>query len=181
MTNTIGSEFGDWKRFVVRQRRAFGCIPTGYEMLLRMAGLEGVDLDSFQDDFDLDQDLRPGIAARNNFESVAEAVRSKYPHISFRSRAFPVGDGAAKLAFIEDRIVQRQPILVSIALEGLNKGGGWHIMPVVDATADTLDLFAGIDPEGTLVVWQIPKNKLVLIHDTFRGGKDVAYFESLPG
>jgi hypothetical protein len=28
-------------------------------MLLRMAGVEGVDLDSFQEDFDLDLDLEP--------------------------------------------------------------------------------------------------------------------------
>ena len=84
------SAFPDWKRFAVRQRHAAsGCIPTGYEILLRAAGVEGIDLDSFQDDFDLD--LAPGMPPRNNFESVADAVRAKYPSISFKRIGFKTG------------------------------------------------------------------------------------------
>jgi hypothetical protein len=48
-------ELPGWRNFAVEQRRpATGCIPTGFEMLVRAAGLADVDLSSFQDDFDLD-------------------------------------------------------------------------------------------------------------------------------
>ena len=51
----------DWKRFAVFQRRPLsGCIPTGYETLLRAANIEGIDLDSLQDDFYLDQRIAEG-------------------------------------------------------------------------------------------------------------------------
>lgn len=117
------SAFPDWKRFAVRQRHAAsGCIPTGYEILLRAAGVEGIDLDSFQDDFDLD--LAPGMPPRNNFESVADAVRAKYPSISFKRR---LQDGTEELAFVEARIAQRQPVLVSFSLAAVMPGAhGWH-------------------------------------------------------
>lgn len=142
------SAFPDWIRFAVRQRRAMsGCIPTGYEILLRAAGVEGVDLDSFQDEFDLDQDLAAGMQPRNNFESVAQAVKAKYPHLSFRRIGFKTG--ADKLAFVEARIAQQQPVLVSLSLAGVQLGAlGWHIMPVVDASAKQLTLLHSVLLDG---------------------------------
>lgn len=52
------SVFPNWQNFAVHQRRSrSGCIPTGYEMILRAAAADGVDFAKFQDDFDLDINL----------------------------------------------------------------------------------------------------------------------------
>jgi len=41
------SVFPDWRRFVIPQQRVMtGCIATGYEMILRAAGAQGIDFDS---------------------------------------------------------------------------------------------------------------------------------------
>ena len=49
------SVFPDWEKYAVHQRKPdTGCIPTGYEMLLRAAGIAGIDFQTFQEEFDLD-------------------------------------------------------------------------------------------------------------------------------
>jgi hypothetical protein len=86
------SVFPDWQKFAVPQRRQVtGCIPTGYEMILRAAGAAGIDLAQFQDDFDLDKDLVPPQAPRNNFKSVAAAVAARYPAVVFEVVEFGPG------------------------------------------------------------------------------------------
>jgi hypothetical protein len=81
------SVFPDWRRFAIPQRRGMtGCIPTGYEMILRAAGAQGIDFDTFQDDFDLEKDLPLTAPRINDFGSVAEAVRKKYPSVVFTYR-----------------------------------------------------------------------------------------------
>ena len=168
----------DWKRYVVRQRRPLsGCIPTGYEMLLRAADFEGIDLDSFQDDFDLDQRIAEGVAPRNNFDSVADAVRARYPHLIFKNISFSTG--AEKLAFVEGQIAaKRLPILVSIYMAAIFSGGlGWHIMPLVEASADELTLLHSVLPDGRGAVLRVPKSEFVRIHDQFPGGKEIAWLD----
>ena len=49
--------FPNWQKFAVHQRRqATGCIPTSYEIILRAAGIQGIDFNSFQDDFDIEEE-----------------------------------------------------------------------------------------------------------------------------
>ena len=95
------SLFPDWQRYAVTQRRGMtGCIPTGYEIILRAAGAQGIDFDSFQDDFDLEKDLPPDAPRVNHFGSVANAVKAKYPSVVFSHRSFAKGEGLQKLAFV---------------------------------------------------------------------------------
>ncbi len=78
------SAFPNWEKFAVVQRRPnSGCIPTGYEMLLRAAKTENIDYETFQDDFDLDEDRYRSEHPQNDFESVAKVVNEKYPHVNF--------------------------------------------------------------------------------------------------
>jgi hypothetical protein len=89
------SVFPDWQQFAVHQRREkTGCIPTGYEMILRSAGAQGVDFRSFQDDFDLEKDLADNAPRVNHFGSVAKAVSARSPAIVFAFKSFPKTDGA---------------------------------------------------------------------------------------
>jgi len=171
------SLFPDWEQFAISQRRSqTGCIPTGYEMILRAAAVEGVDFDTFQDDFDLDKNLKPGEQPKNDFNSVADAVRAKYHHVSFQCKSFPAGKGDDKLRFIEGLIGSQQPVLVSIALEPFG-GNGWHIMPVVDATDDKLILLKVMKLDGTKEKCTLSKEEFVCIHNKYDGGKDVAYLD----
>jgi len=167
--------FPDWKKYIVPQRRIqTGCIPTGYEILTRAAGIENIDLSLFQDDFDLDKDkdFNAGDRPENNFISVASAVRDKYPDLIFECVTFETG--AEKVSFIDERIRLHQPVLISLSMAPLN-GVGWHIMPVVDADDETFTLLMVMDHDGKLNLMKIYKQLIVEIHDRFDGGKDVAF------
>lgn len=168
--------FPNWRQYAVHQRRPqTGCIPTGYEMLLRAAQMPGIDIDTFQDDFDLDRNLQPGQQPSNNFESVAAAVRQRYPHVCFIRRQFPQGSGWEKVRFIEDGLRQQRPVLVSLSVVHNNHHQGWHIMPVVDATSDTFVLLHHVDPDGSPVTCDVAKECVAWLHDNLPGGDDVAF------
>ncbi len=173
----MSSVFPDWQKYAVQQRRPrSGCIPTCFEMILRSVHARNVDFATFQDDFDLDQSLPIGKTPRNNYCSLAAAVKRKYPNISFHRIVFKKGKGNEKLKFVEDRLAMQHPILVSIANIPFG-GDGWHIMPVVDATADDLILLVRVETNGALNTRVLRKDEFIRIHDHFDGGDDVAYLE----
>src|SRR6266508_615373 len=144
------SLFPDWKHYAVSQRnRLTGCIPTGYEILLRAAHARGIDFNTFQEDFDVES-KRLG---ENNFKTVAEAIQIRYPQASIEVAVF--SSGAEKLRFLEEQLSQKRPVIVSIAL---GPSGGWHIMPVVDADSDTLRLLWETLPRGQgYMIWEFWK------------------------
>lgn len=161
---TSQTVFPGWEKYAVPQRRVdTGCIPTGYEILLRAAGVEGIDFTKFQEEFDLGM-------ARNNFQNVADAVSKKYPNVKFRTRIFKTGE--EKLRFVEDRLAKGQPILISLAL---SPNGGWHTMPVVDQTDEELFLLYIVAPDGRRDLRAIHKSEFTRRHDEWPGGNDVAF------
>jgi len=167
------SAFPNWQKFAVRQRRqTTGCIPTGYEIILRAAEIPGIDFDCFQEEFDLDKD---GGKPRNNFESVALEIKGKYPFVEFKSEGFPQGQGSVKVAKIEEFMLKKRPLLVSLARKPIWGEGGWHIMLAVDSTQDELHLLQGVDGLGKAHVMRIRKADIAKIHDEFDGGKEIAY------
>ena len=171
------SAFSNWQQYVVKQKRlATGCIPTGYEMILRAAGITHVDFTTFQDEFDLDTDLKPGVQPRNNFESVAQAISARYPDIRFKRLGFGKGEGQKKLEAVERMISHRIPVLISLALAPFG-GRGWHIMPVVDSTTDSLTLLWGVDDSGSPQTETLKKSDFVDIHENFPGGDDIAILD----
>lgn len=172
------SVFPDWKTFAVHQRRhRSGCIPTGYEMILRSVEAKGVDFATFQDDFDLDINLgNSQTQPRNDFGSVAAAVKKKYPWISFEQKSF--GSGAEKIAFIDSVLAFKKPLLISLAMKPFG-GLGWHIMPVVDATTDQYLLLEFVERDGTPKTRWIDKYVMSNVHDQFDGGKEVAFLADL--
>lgn len=168
--------FPNWREFVVTQRHPqTGCISAGYETLLRAAGVSDVDFATFQDDFDLDKDLKAGEPPRNNFNSVSEAVSQKYPHIQFRRIIFPKGEGHKKLEFIENSISRKRLVLISLNMLPITNQSGWHIMPVVDMDDEHLFLVYAVQSNGEIKLLKLPKQEIVRIHEQFDGGDDVAY------
>jgi hypothetical protein len=171
------SVFPDWQKYAVPQKRpGSGCIPTGYEIILRASGVKDVDFSTFQDDFDLDKDRQPHQEYQNNFESVAKAIKSKYPQVKLKKLDFAKGEGALKLKAIEEMISNKKPILISLALTPPGQRG-WHIMPVVDSTDDELTLLYGTLQNGSFQVMNMKKTDLVAIHEQYDGGNDIAFLE----
>lgn len=149
-------------------------------MILRAANWKGVNFETFQDDFDLDKELKPGQQPQNNFDSVAQSIQAKYPGIRFKHVGFQKGEGQKKLAVVEDLIRQRLPVLVSLARVLLSPpygGGGWHIMPVVDASNDALTLLWSVDDNNSPHTITLTKADFVMIHDKCHGGDDIAFLE----
>ena len=120
----------DWPKTVVPQRHESGCIPTGYEWLIRYLKIQGVNLETFQEDFDLGQD--------NSFDSVSAKIRSVYPTINIKVQSFTKGiDKVNRIKFL---LEEQKPCLISLAL---GRGQGWHkklreIMEKAQSTANPL-------------------------------------------
>ena len=173
------SLFPNWQDFAVHQRQAqTGCIPTGYEMLLKAAGVTYVDYSSFQEDFDLDIGKTLGIDKFvNNFDSVSQVIQDSYSDIQFTREIFAKGEGKNKLAKIEALLRNSQFILISLAMSPFGDTG-WHIMLVVDADKELLQLLYIVDAAGVSDVRPIKKVEFVQIHEDFDGGNDIAYLES---
>jgi hypothetical protein len=176
-SNGAQSVFPGWQQFAVHQRRtATGCIATGYEMLLRAAKVGGINYDSFQDDFDLDINLGRGqTQPKNNFVSVAQAVKQKYPLIQFEQQSFTTG--AEKNLFIDRCLAEQNPVLVSVTQVQGGQPVGWHVMPIVDMKLGSYLLLRVVQANGKPVTQWIDKSQLARIHDQYDGGKEVAFLK----
>jgi len=176
----MASAYPDLKSHFVEQRFCkTGCIPTCYEILLRAVGASGINFDTFQDEFDLDKD-RQAPPYANNFETVAAKVRDRYSAVDFQIRSFADNHGRDKLDFITQHFSDGRPILVSLNMSEFGGPGKCHIMPLLDMSADRLQLFYGMD-QGTAKAMPIKTSDLVRIHDTYPGGREIAWLRAWPG
>lgn len=174
------STFPNWQSHAVHQRRPLsGCIPTGYEFLLRVAGVDYVNFDTFQDDFDLDKDLISSGNSRNNFESVAHIINLRYPKICFKRIIFPRGQGAEKLLFIQNYVDNQKPILISLNMGPVLRIPGCHIMPVIEIDDENLSLLYNVTEKRISEVLQLKRSDVISIHDNYNGGDDVAFLEEI--
>jgi hypothetical protein len=139
-----------------------GCIPTGYEWLIRYLRIQGVNLETFQEDFDLGQD--------NSLDSVSAKIRSVYPAINIKVQSFT--KGTDKVNRVKSLLEEQKPCLISLAL---GKGQGWHIMPVVRID-ETMVLIHHSDAEGHYT-WSFPIAEIVWRHDYLQGGNDISWIE----
>jgi hypothetical protein len=156
------AQLSNWSKTIVPQRHESGCIPTGYEWLIRYLKIQGVNLETFQEDFDLGQD--------NSFDSVSEKIRSVYPTINIKVQSFT--KGIDKVNRIKSLLEEQKPCLISLAL-GI--GQGWHIMPVVRID-ETIQLIHHVDANGHYT-WIFPIAEIVWRHDSLQGGHDISWIE----
>jgi hypothetical protein len=157
------AELSNWGNIVVPQRYYTGCVQTGFEWLIRYLCIQGVNLDTFQEDFDLGED--------NSFDSVASKIEARYSGIDIRIQSFI--NGLVKVNFIRTLIENQQPCLISLALGGKD---GWHIMPVVRIDDKTIAMIHHADHQGNHT-WTIPLEEAVSRHDNLEGGNDIAWIE----
>jgi hypothetical protein len=152
----------DWSKTLVLQRHESGCVPTGYEWLIRYLKIQVVSLGTFQEDFDLGQN--------NGFDSVSEKIRSVYPAINIKVESF--ARGLDKVNSVKSLLEGQKPCLISLAL---GDGQGWHIMPVVRID-ETIQLVHHADSGGNCT-WVFPIAEIVWRHDYLQGGHDISWIE----
>jgi len=159
----------DWEKHLIIQRdEELGCIPTGYEWLIRMSDDERVDFTNFQEEFNLQ---RQGIE-ENNFQTIGDAVSSIYSFLSFHRIIFTTGQ--EKVAFITEKLSNNIPLLVSITLE---ERGTWHIMPVVAITSQEMKMVWNVNAKSKVRLYSLPITDVIYRHDNWPGGNDVAWLE----
>jgi hypothetical protein len=152
----------DWNKTLVLQRHESGCIPTGYEWLIRYLKIQGVNLETFQEDFDLRQN--------NSFCSLSAMIRSVYPTIKIKEESF--ANGIDKVNCIKSLLGEQKPCLMSLAL---GNGLGWHIMPVVRIDV-TIQMIHHADADG-YCTWVFPVAEIVWRHDYLQGGQDISWID----
>ncbi len=107
-----------WEKNAAVQRRANSCIATGFEYLLRSAGVEGIDYTTFQEEFDLGVEL-------NAYPTVARAVERKYPDVRLVWSDFKSSEES--MQFIERSIDGGRPIVLGLP----GSPTSTHIVPVL--------------------------------------------------
>jgi hypothetical protein len=157
------AQLSNWSKTIVPQRHESGCIPTGYEWLIHYLKIQGVNLETFQEDFDLGQD--------SDFDSVSAKIRSVYPTINIKVQSFT--KGIDKVNRIESLLGEQKPCLISLALGNVQ---GWHIMPVVRIGETTIQLIHHADANGHCT-WIFPIGEIVWRHDYLQGGHDISWIE----
>ena len=157
----VKEELQNYVEFLVHQQDPLGCIPAGYEFLLKYNGHKvGPD---FQEKYDLRKlgEERNG----NNFDNVARKIEEDYTEISFvRKDDFNSSD--EKWVFLIDRIDQGRATLLSYPLQA-----GAHIMPVVAYGDDYLLLVHSVDKRNHF------QNYCMLSRAGFDESGDIAYIK----
>jgi len=170
------SELSHWRNIVVPQRYTTGCVPTGYEWLFRYLGIEGVELGTFQEDFDL-QRIGRGM---NSFVPVADSIKLRYPFVDIRIESF--GQGFEKVRAIRNLIARDIPCLISLSLqgyrthEGLTIDRGWHIMPTVFVSDQKMIMIHRGTESGNELLERRTAT-IIQRHNDLEGGKDISWIE----
>jgi len=173
-------QFKNKHYFVPQKRPDSGCIPWGYEIILRAANVPGINFQTFQDDFDFDKYHQHGESGMNNFDTVSKAIMKRYPHVVLGTKIFSRGQGEDKLQFVEKYIGEIPRILVSICPEPDLNPKAFHIMPVLSSTNDSLVLLYSVKKAND--AWQLDmlhmsKAEFVHKHDVGTDGCDVAFLD----
>jgi hypothetical protein len=170
------SELSHWKDVIVPQRHETGCVPTGYEWLIRYLGIQKVELDTFQEDFDL-QRVHEGM---NSFASVADRIRSRFPFVDMRIECFD--QGLEKVSAMKNLIARDIPCLISLALRGLRTHEGqiierrWHIMPTVRVDDRKMTMIHKGTENGNQLL-ELSTATVIQRHNDLEGGKDISWIE----
>jgi hypothetical protein len=168
----------DWRDSATIQKEPkSGCIPTGYEFLIKMGRIENVVHNTFQDDFDLNKRFNDSSAA--NFRSVAEEIKRVYPFINIEIESFDKKEGQKKVAKIKELIEKDEPVLISLNINEFTGKMGWHIMPVIGISDNRFRLLKSyVDFGKPNLIW-ITFSNIIKIHENYPGGEDIAYLAKL--
>lgn len=162
-------ELRNWKEITVIQRDPeMGCIPTGFEWLIRHHRTNENCLDTFQEDFNLQ---RKGLDS-NNFSTIAIAIKNKHPLIRIQCKGFKREEGKEKIDFANDLLCKNLPCLLSLLVNIGTNSRICHIMPVVKISEDNIIAKNGSD------IMQFSKSEVIRLHfEYWPIGNDLAWLE----
>jgi len=174
-------ELKNWENNLVIQRDTeLGCIPAGYEWMIRMLGIEGVKLDDFQEKFNLERKTKGHEnEIKNNFESVANAVMQKYPQVKITYKKFNGKPGREKIAKIEELINANTPCLISIAYLINPNTVAYHTVPAIYIDSKKLKVIWRVDNQRVAEIREFLTEELIRRHENWRGGDDIAWMEKV--
>lgn len=160
-------ELLNWNKALVVQRDPIlGCIPTGYEWMLRVCDFPEINFDRFQDEFNIQA---TGIAD-NNFHTIAQAVQNRYPVVRIAHRDFQ--NGIEKVEFVKHLVGNGIPCLLSLTL---NPNGGWHIMPIIYIDNGVVRTIRSVEANGQVYLCEYTLEDIINRHTNWPGGKDLAW------
>lgn len=170
-------ELTHWKSIVIPKRRDTGCIPTGYEWMIRYLDVKDVDFNTFQEDFDFGTD-------KNSFESISSSIHSRYQHVKIKIETFGKGHGLAKVKTVRKLIEDDIPCLMVLNLVEyqINENvrtqapNSCNVMPVIRVDDDVVALVYQAS-QGKNIINEHPISEVVWIHDNLSGGHDIAWIE----
>jgi len=165
------AELSHWQKIIVPQRKKdTGCVPTGFEWLIRYQDIKGIDLANFQDEFDRTAQKR----GDNSFDSVATEVKQKYSHVSIQVKGFDKAED--KIASIKDFITKDIPCLLSFPtyVTLCPCSLCFHMVPVVFIDDTKMKIICDADKDGNQTC-DLLINNVICWHNIFKGGNDIAW------
>lgn len=179
--------FPQWKSHVVFQRSpSTGCVPTAYEYLLRANGIDGVDFSDFQERFDPQKNNSHAYGV-NTLQSIRVLIMSRYRHFKIGYEGFRGSDGFAKVAFLEEKVKNRVPIVACLPVQSSRTTANgipivdFHVMPIIDMGDNNFTFFDYLTVEGEYKKKTIAKHQLASLHDNSNNdaANAVAWIEKL--
>jgi len=141
--------------------------------MLRHASVEGIDLDTFQTDYNLQASGK----GPNSFAPIIAAVRSDRPDVDISRESFANSEAGAqsKVARIRELVEAGIPCGMAIAR---GQKGPWHIVPVIEVDDDNLTTLWQYPAGGKPAMRTFTLKELKRRHKEWEGGNDIAYFET---
>lgn len=163
-------DLSHWQKVVVPQRnKVTGCIPTGYEWMIKYMNIKDVDFSRFQEEFDL--------GVNNSLSAVGEKIMNKYSHVLIEWHAFE--EGEKKLTFIRGLLGKDVPCLISypsyVSLAQCEML--FHIAPVVSVDDTKVRIVWNMERDNDQTVDLLISN-LIWCHSSFTGGHEIAWLQA---
>jgi len=161
------AELSHWRDIVVVQKNPrTGCIPTGYEWLIKYQGVyRGINWDTFQKDFDLGRS--------NSFVAVRCEIQKKYPHIEIEIKD-DFKNGSEKVEYAKNLVEEDVPCLIVLPKRKDNRIEG-HIVPVVYIDNSKMKGVIFATNIRSQKICEVTINEIVHRHDNLKGGQDIAW------
>ena len=176
-------ELRNWRSIRITQNYPeTSCIPAGIEWLLRYLQIEynlllhTLDLDNFQNEFDLEH-LRLGT---NSFGSISKRLKELYPELKldYQQKFFDKNQGLLKIQQIEKLISINIPVLYSAIVRIQPNKGVFHIMPVVAFNHNNIYFYNYATENTNDLLLETSKMILIQNHQNlYPGGNDILWIE----
>ena len=166
-------ELTEWRKSLVVQKDSrHGSIAAGFEWMIRFNKVKGVNLETFQDDFN----LKAG-AGENNFQTISEAVKEKYAHINIKHQNFKQDQAMDKVKFVKKLVSENIPSMLSLTLS--SKKSITHEMPITSYDDNYMRFVWRVGDKNNPDLLRVGYDDILIRHRDWDEGKAIAWLEPL--